>query len=481
MHYLNHLLIIALLAVSSMAWSMDDTEREAARSELQTVAQELDRFSRAFNLIHKVVGPSVVSVQIQRQYVQTNGFIQQSREVKLGEGSGFVFASDDDFSYIITNAHVVLQTNGQQNFIKRAGRPVPHDNIRIEAHDGHFFQAEYIGGDTKTDIAVLRINEARLPPIQWADSDKVKVGEWVVALGYPLGVGYSASAGIISATARDTGVYQRERGFESFIQTDAAINQGNSGGPLINLRGEVIGVNASILSKSDGNIGLGFAIPANLVKRVAEDIKEFGYFSFPMVGIDMREIRQDEADELGINNTKAVVIRIVFPGTPAAEAGLKSNDIILSVSNKTVQGMENVRTRLASARIGQPLPITIWRKGEVQEVNVIPVSGEEMISRIREHTSKRQIIDIKHYGLTVAKTEDQIGLSVSAIEAGGPAEAGGLRQGDRIYEIIGYGRISSAIEFEQISHATNAMLLRVIQKGHIKKVQIIRKGAILKP
>ena len=476
--FLPHIsIVLSLLALSMHMLSAEETPVQEAdpRAELQMVAEKLDHFSRAFHLIHKVVGPSVVSVQIQREYVRNVGFMRQRQQMKLGEGSGFIFSSDDQFSYIITNAHVVLQTNGQNNFIKRGGRPVPYDNIRIEAHDGHFYQAEYVGGDTKTDIAVLKIDEPNMPVIQWGDSDTAKVGSWVVALGYPLGVGYSASAGIISATARDTGVYQRERGFESFIQTDAAINQGNSGGPLINIRGQVIGVNASILTQNEGNIGLGFAIPANLARRVAEDIVEFGYFSFPMVGIDMREIRQDEADRLGINNTKAVVIRIVFPGTPAAEAGLKSNDVILGVNDKSVKGIENVRARLASARIGSTLPIRVWRDGEVINVNVTPVSGEELLTRIREHTSKRQILEIKEYGITVSKSQDQVGLLVNDIEAEGPAAQAGLKQGARIYEIIGYGRISSPIEFEQVARATRAMILRIIQDGRIKKVQVIRR------
>ncbi len=469
------LLVFVFIGLLSVVYGMDDNERELARQELESVAKELDKFSRAFNLIHKVVGPSVVSVQIQHQYVQTTGFFRSSRQVKLGEGSGFVFASDDEYSYIITNAHVVLQMNGQNNFIKRGGRPVAHDDIRIETHDGHYYQAIYVGGDTKTDLAVLKINEANIPPIRWADSDKAQVGDWVVALGYPLGVGYSASSGIISALARDTGVYQRERGFESFIQTDAAINQGNSGGPLINLKGEVIGVNASILSKSEGNIGLGFAIPANLAKRVAEDLKEFGYFSFPMVGIDMREIRPEEADKIGIKNTKAVAIRIVFPGTPAAEAGLQSKDVILSVHSKTVKGIEHVRTLLASARIGKELPITIWRNGEIHEVNVTPVSGEQLLASIREHTSKHQIIEIDSYGLTIAKPEDQIGVMVSKISPDGPAEKAGLKQGNRIYEIIGYGPVRSAMEFEQYAKNVQVLVLRIIQNGRIKKVRLVRE------
>lgn len=469
---MKQLLILLVCSSLSLLPAMDQQAREQARQELQQIAKELSLFSRAFNLIHKVVGPSVVSVQIQHQYVQSNGFFRQSRQIKLGEGSGFIFDSDDEHSYIITNAHVVLQMNGQQNFIKRGGRPVPHDNIRVEAHDGHYYEAEYVGGHTKSDIAVLRINKPNMPSITWADSDKVEVGDWVVALGYPLGVGYSASSGIISATARDTGVYQRERGFESFIQTDAAINQGNSGGPLLNIKGQVIGVNASILSKSEGNIGLGFAIPANLVKRVAEDIKEFGHFSFPMVGIDMREITQEEADRLGIKNTKAVLVRIVFPGTPADEAGLKSNDVILSVKNKVVQGIEHVRTRLASARIGNQLPITIWREGEIREVMVVPVSGEELLERIREHTSRHQVISVAEYGLTVSKSDDLVGLVVSDVKEAGIAATAGLKKGDRIYEIIGYGRLDSALQFEQIANGTRSMMLRIIQDGRIKKVYL---------
>ncbi|NRA37393.1 MAG: trypsin-like peptidase domain-containing protein [Planctomycetes bacterium] len=463
--------LICTLYISSVS-AMENKEREEAQAELNAIAKQMNPISRAFNLIHKVAGPSVVSVQIQRKYVRQIGLANARREVKLGEGSGFIFSSDDEYTYIITNAHVVLQQNQRQEFIKRGSIPVAHENIRIETHDRRTYDAEYVGGNTKTDIAVVRIKQAHMPSISWANSDTVDVGEWVLALGYPLGVGYSASSGIISATARDTGVYDRERGFESFIQTDAAINQGNSGGPLLNLRGEVIGVNASILSRSNGNIGLGFAIPGNLARRVAEDLKEFGHFSFPMVGIDMRELTQDEADTHGINNPKAVMINIVFPGTPAAEAGLQSGDIILSVNNKAISGLEDIRTRLASARIGHELPISVSRAGEAMQMTVSPVSGDEILRRIEDHVSNRKHLELRDFGITVSKLPNEQGIFISAVDA---QHASGLGVGDHIYDIVGYGRISNVVEFERIASRQQIIFLRVIQNGKIKKIRLMKK------
>ena len=250
--------LILLLIATSLIHAGEDNRREKLRSELKEASKELERFSRAVNLIHELVAPSVVSIHTKEQRIYTNVRSREwtKREVEVGEGSGFVFHSDEQASWIITNAHVVVQTNNEQEFVAGPdGKLVTYDRVQVVLSDNRELEAEYVGVYVESDLAVLKVKMPHLPALDWDDSDQTKVGDWVVALGYPLGIGYSATSGIVSATDRSIGIYQSIRGFDSFIQTDAAINPGNSGGPLVDSRGRVIGINASIKSSTGANIG----------------------------------------------------------------------------------------------------------------------------------------------------------------------------------------------------------------------------------
>ena len=213
------ILLVIVLWTSLLSEDFSAEEIEAARSELREIARELSPLSRAMNLIHRTTGPSVVSIKLTLQKFDPFSRFQHFEEVQAGEGSGFVFHNGKGVSYIITNAHVVLQQKRNKEFLRDyRNRFVPFDTIRVETHDGHLTEATFIGADDKTDLAVLAIDIPDLPPVIWGDSENVLVGDQVMALGYPLGVGYSASAGIISATDRSTGVYSAQGGFESFYK-----------------------------------------------------------------------------------------------------------------------------------------------------------------------------------------------------------------------------------------------------------------------
>ncbi|HEX3134997.1 MAG TPA: trypsin-like peptidase domain-containing protein, partial [Planctomycetota bacterium] len=233
----------------------EDARREQLKAELKQASAELARFSRAVNLVHELVAPSVLSIHTReerlRPVLYRGRLFADKREVEVGEGSGFVFYSDAKASWIITNAHVVVQTNADQQFItNNKGQPVGYDRIVAVLSDNRELKAEYVGVYVESDLAVLKIDVPDLPALEWADSDQAKVGDWVVALGFPLGVGYSATSGIVSATDRSIGSFQGLGAFDSFIQTDAAINFGNSGGLLVDVNGRVLGINASIKSST---------------------------------------------------------------------------------------------------------------------------------------------------------------------------------------------------------------------------------------
>lgn len=447
--------------------------REAIRAELATMTAAAE-LSQAFHLIHELVAPSVASIHINQSLLQLDrqsGNIE-TLDLQLGEGSGFVVASTPEHSYLLTNAHVVLRTNRRQDFVRDdSDRPLWHGNIRVSLSDQRMVDAEPIGADTKSDLAILRIPIGGLPPITWGDSDAARVGDWVLALGYPLGVGYSATAGIISAKARSTGIYRREGGFEAFIQTDAAINPGNSGGPMLSLRGEVIGVNANIVTRSGGASGIGFAIPANLARRVAEDLIEDGVISRPMIGVQMTQVDPGIAEERQLSNRQAVSILRVMPGSPAASAGIRRGDIILAVEGQAVAGIEQFRARIAAARIGVPLRFTVWRDGSTNDIAIEPSSWDRYAEAVGHNmpTADQEGVKWPSYGITLSD-DDQRGIMISAVADDSPAHHAGLRAGTRILRIGSIGPVHSS---QDLAHLDSRSEL-TLEVYHQRRILLIR-------
>ncbi|TVR14097.1 MAG: PDZ domain-containing protein [Planctomycetota bacterium] len=471
---LSTLLLLALVAGNAPLTGEDsDTQRrEAIRNELaqMTAAAEL---SQAFHLIHELVAPSVASIHINQSLVQLDrqsGTVE-TLDLQLGEGSGFVVASTPEHSYLLTNAHVVLRTNRRQDFIRDdSDRPLWHSNIRVSLSDQRMVDAEPIGADTKSDLAMLRIAIGDLPPVAWGDSDAARVGDWVLALGFPLGVGYSATAGIISAKARSTGIYRREGGFEAFIQTDAAINPGNSGGPMLNLQGQVIGVNANIMTRSGGASGIGFAIPANLAHRVAEDLMKDGIISRPMIGVQMSQVDPGIAEERQLSNRQAVSIVRVMPGSPAAEAGIQRGDIILAVEGRPVAGIEQFRARIAAARIGHPLRLSVWRNGTTSDLEIIPSSWEDYTEMLGKHMPEEDdAVRWSNFGMSLSDDE-QRGIMISTVDEDSPAFRAGLRPGTRILRIGGIGPVHSS---QDLAHLDSRSEL-TLEVYHQRRILLVR-------
>lgn len=278
--------------------------------------------------------------------------------IERGTGSGFIIRAD---GLILTNAHVIDQANLVQVMLK----------------DGRSFEGRVLGTDPVTDVAVVQIEATNLPTVVLGDSDKLKPGEWAIAIGNPLGLDSTVTAGIISATGRtsqEIGVTDKRVGF---VQTDAAINPGNSGGPLVNARGEVIGINTAIIGRAQG---LGFAIPINTAKRIADQLIATGKVEHPFLGIQMvtltpeirQEINRDPNSGLQVERDRGVLIVGVLPNTPAASAGLRSGDVITHIQNQAITHAQAVQQAVEAAGVGKPLPLTIARGSKTLTITVRP-------------------------------------------------------------------------------------------------------------
>jgi serine protease Do/serine protease DegQ len=299
---------------------------------------------------------SVYSKKIVRQRVAVNPLLrqffgdalpeQEQPKPEEGLGSGVIVSPD---GYILTNHHVVEGA----------------DELKVLLADERELIAKVIGTDPKTDIAVIKIDADKLPVVTLADSDNIRVGDVVFAVGNPLGVGQTVTMGIVSAKGRSVGILEEVAGYESFIQTDAAINMGNSGGALVDAKGRLVGINSAILSPSRGNIGIGFAVPINLAATVMHSLIETGSVSRGYLGVASQTLSADHAEALGLaRNTKGVMITDVYPGTPAEQAGLRRGDVILSINEKAVTSLRDLRVLIAQTAPGSKVKLKVSRDGK---------------------------------------------------------------------------------------------------------------------
>jgi Do/DeqQ family serine protease len=266
--------------------------------------------------------------------------------VQQGIGSGVLVRGD---GYILTNHHVI---DGA-------------DEIRIDLRDRRAFPAKLVGSDPPSDIAVLKVNASDMPVLALADSDNVRVGDVCLALGNPLGLGQTVTSGIISAKGRATGLSNGS--FEDFLQTDAPINQGNSGGALVNVAGELIGINSQILSTTGGNIGIGFAIPSNMARNVMEQLISKGTVRRGQLGVLVQPMTADIAQQAGLKDVRGVRIAEIAPGGPADRAGLQAGDIVTELNGSLVQDSNAFRNRIASTAPGSEVTLTVVRNGRTEQ------------------------------------------------------------------------------------------------------------------
>ncbi len=352
-------------------------------------------------------------------------------------GSGFIISED---GYVVTNAHVIDKA----------------DKITVKFDDKRELQAKIIGVDKLSDIALLKVEAKGLPTATFGDSDKLDVGQWVVAIGAPFGLDYTATQGIVSALSRSLPADT----YVPFIQTDAAVNPGNSGGPLFDLKGQVVGVNSQIYSRSGGYMGVSFAIPINIVKNVTDQLKASGKVSRGWLGVGIQGINEALAESLGRTDTKGSLISSVSPSSPADKGGLQAGDLILKFDNKLVEAVNDLPILVGNTPIGNKVPVEIVRAGKIQTVNVT-------IDKLKSKNDEPEEVAALEKGslgvavtdLTDAEKEKLItknqGVKVAKVLPDSAAENAGMRSGDIILSVGGKS-IATPLQLKQVIQKANA-------------------------
>lgn len=371
-----------------------------------------------------------------------------------GLGSGVIVSSD---GYIVTNNHVI---EGADKLTVVIGDEGVETNARV------------VGSDPRTDIAVIKVDMTNLPTLEPGNSDSLKIGHWVVAIGSPFGeaLRHTVTTGIVSALGRSIGIVDSDNrsgytGFESFIQTDAAINPGNSGGALVDLRGRLIGINTAISSTSGSNSGVGFAIPINLVRDIARQLVDNGRVSRGYLGVQIQQITPEIQSSLNLPDRHGALVGDVTSGGPAARAGVQRGDVITKINGAAVKDMNDLRLRIASTPPGQEVRLSLWRDGRERTVTATldELPAQFQLPNERAGTSSRTSA-VSRLGLTVANasestgrrgSEAQTGVLVTAVEPNSAAANRGLRQGDIIQE-INLQPVANVQEFDQRIAAAKA-------------------------
>jgi serine protease Do len=394
----------------------------------------------------------------------------------MGVGSGFVF---DNHGHILTNNHVVENA----------------EKITVAFYDGVEASAKVVGTDKQTDVAVIKVDNTSYPALPKGDSAKLKVGELVMAVGSPFELSQSVTTGIISALERNAvGINE----YESFIQTDAPINRGNSGGPLVNMNGEVIGINSAIVSGSSGNDGIGFAIPMKLANSVAEMLIKDGKVHYARIGIKLAPLTPPLARQFGLQpGTKGVLVEDVVAGSPADKAGLKSGDVITSFAGEKVLDNSSFRLKVATSEVAKPYEIGYLRKGKQRTASIVPAPADKVVfdieredgSRARSEKAEPAKTSINAFGLDVQPLTAELskalglptgskGVVVSSVKEGSPAAEAGIQEGDVITKVVRnqeFQPLTSVEVFQDLASKSDELAL-LVQSGKATRLVTLSKS-----
>lgn len=432
------MLVGVLVLLAGHAWGQTGEAREEVA--------ELKSLSQAFTKVAKQAMPAVVFIKVERttQARGESGFNdpfdlfgeefferffrrrfpegqrpqtpegRQPREFRqMGQGSGFIITDD---GYILTNHHVVGEA----------------DRVTVVLHDGREFEAKLVGTDPSSDVAVIKIEDAgKLPTLPLGDSSALEIGEWVMAIGSPFGLTHTMTVGVVSAKGRSRlGIVD----YEDFIQTDAAINPGNSGGPLINLNGEAVGLNTAIFSRSGGYMGIGFAIPIDMVQDIQAQLVKTGQVTRGYLGVRIQDITEELAQSFDLKEAKGVLVAGVSDGTPAAEAGLERGDVIVEFNGEPVEDVGQLRNLVAMTSPGKQTTITVIRDGQRRELTVTVGKLPDEVAVSAAAPELFDEVGLRVQNLTAELAEElgyegEEGVVISEVEPDSPAAAAGLRPG----------------------------------------------------
>ena len=386
---------------------------------------------------------------------------QPDEDQPRGVGSGFVLSSD---GFVMTNAHVVEGA----------------DEVIVTLTDKREFKARIIGADKRSDVAVVKIDASGLTAVKIGDANRMRVGEWVMAIGSPFGLENTVTAGIVSAKQRDTGDYL------PFIQTDVAINPGNSGGPLINMRGEVIGINSQIYSRSGGFQGISFAIPIDEAIRVSDQLRSTGRVTRGRIGVQIEQVSKEIAESIGLGRPQGALVRGVEAGAPADKAGIEAGDIITRFDGKVIEKSSDLPRLVGNVKPGTRSPITVFRRGTSRElmVTIAEIEAEKPVRRAAVPEAKPPVAGpAQAIGLVVAELNDaqkkefklRGGVRVESVE--GAAARAGLREGDVIVAIAN-AEVLSVKDFEQtLAKIDKTKTVNVLfRRGELAQYALIRPG-----
>jgi len=446
------------LALASLLFSM--SARAASLPDFTELADELKPAVVNISAVQEVqTKPALQNPELYqhvpelfRQFFgQMPQFHQPQRRKAPSLGSGFIISED---GYILTNNHVVKGA----------------DKVLVRLIDRREFEAEVIGQDGRSDLALLKIDADHLPVVELADPDDIKVGEWVMAIGSPFGFDYSVTAGIVSATGRTS----FQDSYVPFIQTDVAINPGNSGGPLFNLDGEVVGINTIIVTRSGGYMGLSFAIPMSVAMDVVEQLKNKGEVSRGWLGVEIQDVSRQLAESFGLRQASGAAITRLVPDGPAAAAGLKVGDVILNFDGYDVKLSSDLPHLVGSTKAGSKVPVEVFRNGKKKKLTV--VVGDLPQEFVADRSQKNQPArgEIERLNMIVDNLNDQLrertgvdeGVVVIEVKQGDAAQAG-LRRGDVITMFNGQ-EVSSVAELARIVvdlEADTMVPVRVVRQG----------------
>ena len=467
-------LVVLVLCLSCFHSALASTHAEDVSA--------IQKASQAFTRVAKSAIPTVVFIKVEQTVETVAGPFQYNNPFELfeddvfrrffghrfpqmkpskkyhqtGWGSGFIISDD---GYILTNHHVVGEA----------------DKIVVRLKDGREFEAEIVGTDPKSDVALIKAKGVDdLPALPLGDSESLEIGEWVMAIGNPFGLSSTLTVGVVSAKGRTSvGITD----YEDFIQTDAAINPGNSGGPLINLRGEAIGINSAIFSKSGGYMGIGFAIPINMVKTIKEQLIAHGKVDRGYLGIGVQELTQELASYFNLESTEGVIIAQIDEDSPAEKYGLKRGDVLLEMDSKPVKSVGHFRNIIALSIPGTEIELKVIRNGELHSLQVTLGS----VSETEGNSFESQDV-IEKLGFIVQDLTDEIsakygyknigGVLISNVQAGSPAALAGLRPGMLIIE-VNRSNVSNVAEFDkafQASRESKKLLLLVRDRQFIRYI-----------